>query len=399
MSLRVCPVSSAIHESSGERRQVKTFLGTFVCLAVHYLNLLFTANIPVITDAGLKCVVSRGIEMKGLKFANIPLKNVMRDVKMEKYEFVPFTEAGAIEDVDARELQSYIYSCNLVADRLAALLQKGDSAKGASISAILHRPHADNEVLLKLLAEMYKSVVDENGNPTGQNISSDLVRKIVAENKLDFSKDLLNLVTKNGRIMRSSLGMISRYHNRLSTNSYLRLFVDVVNENCLRNMNVIEANYSTGSIVKDLLQHMGYFFHYPLVVDCVLATKDTKALPKEVQNAGYQLLDWDTVSSSTLPTIEAPADLLVYKDSPELAKMNLKTFAKDLAGNVKEGGFLFAVFRSKLCKAESLLNHITGQYFSKKLIMNLLTHLLIHQDHLSRRRHWFSVSPTLRAAQ
>lgn len=112
--------------------------------------------------------------------------------------------------------------------------------------------------------------------------------------------------------------------------------------------------------MKDLLQHMGYFFHYPLVVDCVLATKDSKALPKEVQNAGYQLVDWN-ISNSTLPTIEAPADLLVYKDSPELAKMNLKTFAKDVANNVKEGGFLFAVFRSKLCKAETLLNHITGK--------------------------------------
>lgn len=113
-------------------------------------------------------------------------------------------------------------------------------------------------------------------------------------------------------------------------------------------------------MLKDLLQHMGSFFHYPLVVDCVLATKNTKTLPKEVQNAGYQLVDWN-IANSTLPTIEAPADLLVFKDAPELAKINLKVFAKDVASNVKEGGFLFAVFRSKLCKAETLLNHITGE--------------------------------------
>lgn len=173
------------------------------------LFFLYLANIPVVTDAGLKCVASRGIEMKGLKFANIPLKNIMRDVKMEKYEFVPFTEVGAIEDVDAKELQVYIYACNMVADRLAALLPKGDSSgKGGSIAAILHRPRAENEVLLKLLVEMYKSVVDENGNSLGQNISADLVQKIVESNKLDFDKDLLNSVTKNGRIIRSSLGTI-----------------------------------------------------------------------------------------------------------------------------------------------------------------------------------------------
>lgn len=155
--------------------------------------------------------------MKGLKFANIPLKNIMRDVKMEKYEFVPFTEAGAIEDVDAKELQAYINACNMVSDRLAALLQKGDSTrKGASISALLHRPHSDNEVLLKLLAEMYKSVVDENGNPRGQNISADLVKNIIESNKLDFNKDLLNSVTKNGRIIRSSLGTIILILNKLT---------------------------------------------------------------------------------------------------------------------------------------------------------------------------------------
>lgn len=155
--------------------------------------------------------------MKGLKFANIPLKNIMRDVKMEKYEFVPFTEVGAIEDVDAKELQAYIYACNLVADRLASLLPKSDSSgkgKGGSISAILHRPHADNEVLLKLLVEMYKSMVDENGNPSGQSISAHLVQKIVESNKLDFDKDLLNSVTKNGRIIRSSLGIKHYFHKQ-----------------------------------------------------------------------------------------------------------------------------------------------------------------------------------------
>ena len=113
-------------------------------------------------------------------------------------------------------------------------------------------------------------------------------------------------------------------------------------------------------MAKDLLHNMGYFFHYPLVVDYTVATKDSKSLPKDVKNAGYQLVDWNA-SSSTLPTIEAPADLFVYKDTSELNNMNWQVFAKEVADNVKEGGFLFAVFRSTLCKAESLLSHLTGK--------------------------------------
>lgn len=105
---------------------------------------------------------------------------------------------------------------------------------------------------------------------------------------------------------------------------------------------------------------MGYFFHYPLVVDYLVATKDPKALPKEIQNAGYQVVNWNA-TTSTLPTIEAPADLFVYKDSLELNKINWQVLATNVANNVKEGGFLFAVFRSNLCKAESLLRHLAGK--------------------------------------
>src|SRR5699024_4642044 len=161
-----------------------------------------------VTDAGLKCVVSRGIEMKGLKFANIPLKNVMRDVKMEKYEFVPFNEPSAIEDVDAKELQQYIEECNLVADRLAAVLQKGETSKagGERFSAILRKPLAENQVLLKLLVALYRSVIDENGNLLDKTLSGELVRQTIEANNLDLAQDMLNAVSKNGRLMRSSLG-------------------------------------------------------------------------------------------------------------------------------------------------------------------------------------------------
>ena len=291
-------------------------------------------------------MVAKGFEMKGLKFANIPLKNVMRNVKMEKYEFVPFNEPNAIEEIDARELQNYIDQCNLVAEILAdaTFLKKNTSSEvkassvqGDRLAAILRAPLEEKQVLLKLLVTLYKTIFDENGNQINRP-TVELLYRTIKENDLNISQDLLNSVSKNGRLMRSIL--------------------DIVCENGLRNMTVVEVNYEKGSIAKDLQYQMGFFFHYPLLFDYTLATKDSKSLPKEIQNLGYQMVDWNP-ANSTLPTLEAPADLLVFKDVPtKLNKLNLQVFTKDIADNVKEGGFVFAIFRSQLCKAENFLSNL-----------------------------------------
>lgn len=105
---------------------------------------------------------------------------------------------------------------------------------------------------------------------------------------------------------------------------------------------------------------MGFFFHYPLVVDYHLATKNIQTIPEDIkQNPDHKLTNWD-ITKSTLPTIETPADLLIYRDSSELKILDLQIFLKDIANNIKEGGFLFAMFRSQLTEAEIFLNNILG---------------------------------------
>lgn len=132
----------------------------------------------------------------------------MRDVKMEKYEFVPFAEPKAIEDVDAKELIQYIEECNLIAEKLAMVMGKGEINKnsGDKFAAILRKPLSQEQVLLKLLIALYKSVFDENGNLSGTKLSGELLRQKTDANNLDLAQDMLNAVSKNGRLMRSILG-------------------------------------------------------------------------------------------------------------------------------------------------------------------------------------------------
>lgn len=132
----------------------------------------------------------------------------MRDVKMEKYEFVPFEEQKAIEDVDAKELMQYIEECNLIAEKLSTVMRKGEINKnnGDKLAAILRKPLSQEQVLLKLLVALYKSVFDENGNLSGKKLTGELLRQQTDANNLDLAQDMLNAVSKNGRLMRSILG-------------------------------------------------------------------------------------------------------------------------------------------------------------------------------------------------
>lgn len=171
-------------------------------------------SFEVITDANLKCSVSCGIEIKGLKFANIPLRNVMKDVKMEKYEFVPFVEQCSIEDVDRQELLQYISICNGIAKRIeyahskSSLPPYNNPLFDYQLVNIMKRTVPDHQVFLKLMVTLYKMVFDENENILlNEPLTSHVVKQTILENDFDLSLDQLNNCSNNARLMRSTLGL------------------------------------------------------------------------------------------------------------------------------------------------------------------------------------------------
>lgn len=298
-------------------------------------------NVPVITDSNLEFVASNGIEMKGLKFVNIPLRNVMENVKMEKYEFVPFDEPMAIETIDLNDLKDYVQNCELLFQVIKQAAAQSTFIFNDKLNNILKQNPNDNQVLLKILIQFYRTIIDENGNVIGDGkINWPTAQKIITENEFDLSKDILNCCHKNDRLMRSTL--------------------DVVNENGLRNLTIVEANYNGQIMIDNVISNMSAYFHYPLVVDYLLTTKSIKAVPEELQKSANKLINWDNVNNSKLPLIESPADLFLFKDSFDLFPINLELFTKELFANIKEGGFLFAVFRSQISNAEKMIYNFIG---------------------------------------
>ena len=266
---------------------------------------------------------------------------------MEKYQFVPNDEDNAIEDIDAQQLRQYINDCDLLAKKIAESFERkaqtNNGLNNEKLFELINKNIESNETLLNSLTNLYKSVFDENGNPVNnQNINENILRKILnnpsnESTEYDLSFDKLNKIETNGRLMRSIL--------------------DIVNENNQRNISIAELNASHSLMAPEVLHNMGFFFHYPLVVDYTIATNDVKGLSQDVQKSGYQFVEWDT-SKANLPTLSAPVDLLLYKDC--LNQTLEESVFSELATNVKDNGFLLAVFRTQLSSAEHILNQLTG---------------------------------------
>ncbi|CAG2111003.1 unnamed protein product [Medioppia subpectinata] len=315
----------------------------------------------VVTDSKRKSVISNGIELKRLTFAGIPLRNVMHEVQMEKYEWVPHTEDQAIEAPDAQRLRKYISDCNLLVDKISDslgadynqtkrnLFIKSDDKRN-SLSALIARlsdtTGADEEVVLRLLFNLHNTLFDENGNSVGADSKAmvGLCRKFLADNGLqyDLSLDLLNKVHSNGRLMRSVL--------------------DIVNENNQRQIAVAELNIGRAIMAPAVLYNMGFFFHYPLVV--VICYR----WPLQFRcNLRGHLDD-------------------IYRDRVgDVATASFEALVADMAGSVKESGFLFAVFRTQLAPADSLLFQLSDINISNKCLNDRLNSFIKYaqQNHFS----------------
>ncbi|XP_054154671.1 fatty acid synthase-like isoform X2 [Oppia nitens] len=347
----------------------------------------------VLTNAKTKSVVTNGLELRRLTFANIPLRNVMHDVQMEKYQWVANDEDRAIEEVDRRRLTQYIDDCNVFVRKIAECLgndmvvnvaESDADNNNDQLAKLLNRLNgttdntgaaADNnnsEVLLRTLNGLYRTVYDVNGNPVTDDLKQrrQLLKQYLSSTNqsvdscLQVEEDLLDSAGHtNMRLMRSML--------------------DIVNENNQRQISIAELNTGsgTGIMAADVLHSMGYFFHYPLVVDYTVATPDPKSLPDDVQSKGYRLVDWDVSSSSSgagaklgCPTLEAPVDLLIYRDSytaiADTAAIESLVADMSRSAAVKDNGFLFALFRQQLSPADQLINQLTDVQINDQLLAN-----------------------------
>ena len=305
-----------------------------------------TPDMPVVFDPRINVVVTRGMEVRGLKVNVAPRRQGVQTPSLEQYAFVPNVEEVALSAADKRQRSKYLTVCASLAAK--ALREGGKTQKAQELLSgvkeaspellqkYLELP-AEDQVLLTALKELTGT-----NELTATNLQ-DNVSRVAAKYSKDLTKDLLNSTFTRER--------------------FLRPLIDLVCENSGRRLNVAEIDSSTSLLVDDvssLVRGTGAGVNYPIADSAPAELASTKNLNVQERN------------KQKLPVEANSADLIVYKDissSPNSAAngLSLQTVIESIKVSTKDNGFVLAILRDRLTGPESLLYTASDSVSAKRV--------------------------------
>ena len=186
-----------------------------------------------------------------------------------------------------------------------------------------------NHVMFNILDKLYNLAAPEKHNLS--HLSLILFRILTEEMKynkdLDLEKDVINIVSKNERLIRS--------------------LTDIVCENNVnkRELNVTEINLSSDKFVEEVEQNMTFFKTMTTDIVYDLVVKSTENISENLRERANV---WDFKQN---PIIESK-DLIILRDTQELWKQNLEVLIKQLKTDLCDKGFLLIVARYQFVEPE-----------------------------------------------
>ncbi|CAG2111951.1 unnamed protein product, partial [Medioppia subpectinata] len=336
-------------EGKTDEAEVEGILSTN---SVEYIEELFGKEfhvydsiLPFHVDMNSRMIVTHGIEIEDLMALPIPRKTNVQDLKLESYQFVANEETIAIDESLKKSVKEYIKVCSSLADKIKQLIETKDSKVNANITDDLVNKYLndmkDNQILLKILNEVYKGCIDEN-----QNIDTNrLLVDIQAKPEYDLSRDLINQVSKNEHLIRS--------------------LVDIVNESHVpkKELKVLEINLTNGLMAKEVDSQLASSHIYPIDVSYTIAVKSKDTLSDDYKE--FKTIEWNP-SGSTFPQEVTMANLIIIRDSHDLWQLDTDSQMQDIYDVVTDKGYLMGVFRYQMTEPELALNQMNG----KKALQN-----------------------------
>jgi fatty acid synthase len=200
-------------------------------------------------------------------------------------------------------------------------------------------------VIMKIFNKILNARYDQNENLLSKDKVENLdqiINRILNKPEFDVTKDLINQVSKNERLIRPLL--------------------DIVSENNVpkKEIKVLEINLSNAIMATDVDNYLASAAIYPIAVDYVLVNSSIENLSEDFKNKSYKLLEWN-LNECNFPKDLQPVDLLVYRDSFNLWHLKLDNYLHEIYGKVRDKSFLLAVFRNKFTSPEILLNQLCEQ--------------------------------------
>ena len=304
------------------------------------------SDVPVLFNANIKALIAKGIEIKGFMAINIPRRCLSNGLRFEKYQFIPYYEDDAIESYNRNETIKYLNVCSSICKQI--LENQKFNFKSDKITIDLENIQFDQKLIDEisnnedhtLLKSLYSVLsIQKNFNNNIQE-TNDLTEKA---QRFDISKDIINLVGRNERLIRP--------------------LIDTVNENVnpLKELRVLEVNTTNGIIGVDISQILNETFIVPVAVEYTIAHKNPEEIKqiKELENIGdCEIVEWIHYNNDFPENINKDVNLIIHRDSLELWNVDLNNYFNSALKVLKENGFLLAVFRSKITKPEIILNEL-----------------------------------------
>ena len=197
----------------------------------------------------------------------------------------------------------------------------------------------DDQILLKLLIQLYKGFRDEN-----QNVVE--CRKFVTElqkkAEYDISGDVINQVSKNELLVRSLLDIVSE--------AYIPKKI----------LSVLEINLTNSLLAKEVDSYLASSHIYPIDVNYTIVVKSIDSVPQDLKSESFKFNEWNP-NESLFPNDVTPKDLIILRDCQELWHLNVESLLQEISDSVIYEGFFMAVFRYQFTEPELSLNQMNGK--------------------------------------
>ena len=205
--------------------------------------------------------------------------------------------------------------------------------------------------MLRALTEVQKQSLDKNQNLIDCDIK-EVVSEVLAKPENDLTADVVNRVSKNERLIRSLL--------------------DIVSENNVpkKEIKVFEINLTKALMAEEVDNHLASAAIYPIDVDYNLAVKSSDAVHDDLKKKSFKIIEWD-VNKSRFPSDVTLTNLVLVRDSPELWDLPIDNFAQELYDCLNTKGFLISVFRYRMTEPEVALSQLNGKpHLSDQQLVN-----------------------------
>ena len=327
-------------------------------------NQKWVSDVPMIVNNNLNAIITKGLEVKGMISVMMPRKFLSKDLRLERYQFIPFYENDAIENYYRNELTTYLNVCSAICKQI---LEK--SGINIQIDGLMKNLN-NLKVEQKLIDELLLNISEEHTLFNALNLlaaQKDLNKNFFVENEIindlrqklefDISKDIINLAGRNERLIRPML--------------------DTINENVtpIKQLNVLEMNITNGIMGPDISQMQIETFIVAISVGYTIAHNNLERVKemKDLEKIGrHNIIKWDYQTNNFPEDIKEQFNLIIHRDSFELWTIDLNEYLKSASKVLKDNGFVLAVFRSKLTTPEIILNELlrNKRYPSEKELSN-----------------------------